>query len=187
MRRATDTSRERTAADSVCARAPSPRRPTAAPPLSCSCAERRGFWNGLQSVSAFGWSGSAALGGVLIERRGFEFVFFVTCGIQMLSWLVRGVVVMLVPRQEVSRGVPAAASESQRLARGAALESALLREELWHAEQTRGGTRGQGGSPGISSERFVWWAFVLLMAGQLWAYQAILQVRECGMFREVRT
>jgi hypothetical protein len=34
--------------------------------------ERRAAWNALESVTSFGWSGSAAFGGWLIHSFGFQ-------------------------------------------------------------------------------------------------------------------
>lgn len=34
--------------------------------------EHRATWNSLEAVTSFGWSGSAALGGWLIHRYGFQ-------------------------------------------------------------------------------------------------------------------
>lgn len=43
-----------------------------------------------ESVTSFGWSGSAALGGFLINAYGFQLTFFVTASMQvrmsMLAW-----------------------------------------------------------------------------------------------------
>lgn len=38
----------------------------------------RGRWNALDSVRAIGWSGSAALGGWLVDHYGYEISFFAT-------------------------------------------------------------------------------------------------------------
>eukprot|EP00937_MAST-01D_sp_MAST-1D-sp2_P001856 g1856.t1 len=57
----------------------------------------RGKVNSLESISQFGWSGSAIVGGVLLDRDGFQAVFFVTAAMQFISWAMlfslRGVVV----------------------------------------------------------------------------------------------
>lgn len=49
-----------------------PASPPPSPPLSVQ-----------ESVTQFGWSGSAALGGFLIEHYGFQLTFFVTASMQV--------------------------------------------------------------------------------------------------------
>ena len=43
----------------------------------------RARWNSLESVTAFGWSGSAALGGVLLHRYGYGATFSITATMQV--------------------------------------------------------------------------------------------------------
>ena len=45
--------------------------------------ENRAVWNSLESVTSFGWSGSAALGGWLIHRVGFHVTFLITATMQV--------------------------------------------------------------------------------------------------------
>ncbi|KAJ8601042.1 hypothetical protein CTAYLR_004486 [Chrysophaeum taylorii] len=45
----------------------------------------RARWNAAESVNFFSWSGSAILGGYMIERRGYGFTFIVTAALQALS------------------------------------------------------------------------------------------------------
>ena len=47
----------------------------------------RAKWAAADSVRAFSWSGSAALGGVLIEAYGYRVTFLVTAAVKFLSWL----------------------------------------------------------------------------------------------------
>lgn len=65
----------------------------------------RAMWNSLQSLAGFSWSGSAALGGQLISRYGFDMCFGVTAGIQCLALLIRLVVMQLVPRRQITRSM----------------------------------------------------------------------------------
>ena len=46
----------------------------------------RGKVNSLESISQFGWSGSAILGGVLLDKYDYQAVFFVTAAMQLCSW-----------------------------------------------------------------------------------------------------
>ncbi|KAJ1476465.1 hypothetical protein T484DRAFT_1965692 [Baffinella frigidus] len=39
----------------------------------------------MDSISRFGWSGSAAVGGVLIERFGYGGTFLMTSGMQIFA------------------------------------------------------------------------------------------------------
>ena len=45
----------------------------------------RGVWNALESLNAFGWSGSALLGGYLVDKWGYEATFVATASLQALS------------------------------------------------------------------------------------------------------
>jgi MFS family permease len=47
----------------------------------------RGKVNGLDSIRTFSWSGSAAVGGFLIERIGFRHTFLVTACIKAAAFL----------------------------------------------------------------------------------------------------
>jgi hypothetical protein len=44
-------------------------------------------WNSMETLQMFLWSGSAALGGVLVGYRGIVFNFYVTAGMQLLATL----------------------------------------------------------------------------------------------------
>lgn len=43
-------------------------------------------WNAVESIAAFGWSGSAVIGGLLVDNYGFGVSFGFTAFIQMLAW-----------------------------------------------------------------------------------------------------
>lgn len=47
----------------------------------------RGRWKSLESVATFGWCGSAALGGWLVDRFNYSFTFSITASIQAVSLL----------------------------------------------------------------------------------------------------
>ena len=50
----------------------------------------RGKWNAVDGVTRFGWSGSAVLGGYLVDRGGYALTFLITAGMQLLAaalWL----------------------------------------------------------------------------------------------------
>jgi len=48
----------------------------------------RGRWNALDSVTSFGWSGSAMAGGALLDQFGFGFTFLATAAMQALSLII---------------------------------------------------------------------------------------------------
>ena len=49
--------------------------------------EERGRWAALESLTMFGWSGSAAFGGWLVDRHGMRTTFAVTATLQALAAL----------------------------------------------------------------------------------------------------
>jgi len=61
----------------------------------------RARWNSLDSLTRFGWSGSAFLGGWLVDRGGYGFTFFITAGLSFtgaLPWLI---IAPLVPQEQL--------------------------------------------------------------------------------------
>ena len=58
--------------------------------------KRRAKWNGLESVNIFSWSGSAALGGVLIDTMGYRGTFLITAAMQGTSALLLSTITPLV-------------------------------------------------------------------------------------------
>lgn len=57
----------------------------------------------MDSITAFGWSGSALLGGFLVDRHGFAPVFLATAGLQLFGTLAfTGPLLFMIPRHEVS-------------------------------------------------------------------------------------
>ena len=43
--------------------------------------KQRGRWNSLENLTSFTWTGSAALGGVLVDRFGYRFTFLITAAL----------------------------------------------------------------------------------------------------------
>lgn len=61
---------------------------------------RRGFWKSLDSISSFGWSGSAFLGGMISKKNDYYKTFLYTailtsCGTPILLYLC-----FIVPKKE---------------------------------------------------------------------------------------
>ena len=68
---------------------------------------RRGRWSAADSITAFGWSGSALLGGVLLDEHGYGSTFYITAGMQAMGCLPLVGLLYLV--QDHSAAPPAAA------------------------------------------------------------------------------
>ena len=62
--------------------------------------EERGFWNALESITRVGWSGSAMVGGIIVNRFGFGWSFGLTASMQFLAWCFRWTLLPLVPKRE---------------------------------------------------------------------------------------
>lgn len=63
----------------------------------------RGKWNSVDSIAAFGWSGSAVIGGVLIDLYGFEMSFVCTAILQLVAWLpLIGLVPLVLNEDEIT-------------------------------------------------------------------------------------
>ena len=60
----------------------------------------RARWKSLESVAAFGWCGSAALGGWMADEYDYSRTFAVTAAIQTLGMASMGILLPLVPRAE---------------------------------------------------------------------------------------
>ncbi|KAL7577300.1 hypothetical protein ACA910_002041 [Epithemia clementina (nom. ined.)] len=70
---------------------------------------QRARWRALQSISEYGWSGAAALGGFLSDRNGgsYQQAFFVSCYVQLFALLVLSLLLFLVPQQPPTLVPPA--------------------------------------------------------------------------------
>merc|ERR1711924_303673 len=51
--------------------------------------KHRARWSALDSISSLGWSGSAMVGGILVDKFGYHVTFFVTAGMHLTSVLIR--------------------------------------------------------------------------------------------------
>ena len=79
--------------------------------------KHRGKWNGLDAIRGFGWSGSAYVGGLLVDGSGYGSSFALTaaiqfCGVSILCWLLpflrprSPAVVVAVAATTVTAGTP---------------------------------------------------------------------------------
>mmetsp|Transcript_17097 Transcript_17097/g.33353 ORF Transcript_17097/g.33353 Transcript_17097/m.33353 type:complete len:210 (+) Transcript_17097:132-761(+) len=57
----------------------------------------RGRWNSIDSITRFGWSGSALLGGFLADKFGYGFSFLVTALTQFCAASLWWLIIHLVP------------------------------------------------------------------------------------------
>lgn len=62
--------------------------------------ESRARWNSLDGVLIFGWSGSALLGGILVDKYGFDITFCITALMQGIGACFLVPLLFLVPRKE---------------------------------------------------------------------------------------
>ena len=62
--------------------------------------DQRARWLSLESVSQFGWCGSAAVGGWISDRYDYQHTFFITALIQTIGILILTLLLPLVPRKE---------------------------------------------------------------------------------------
>ncbi|CAJ1354629.1 unnamed protein product [Effrenium voratum] len=86
--------------------------------------DMRGRWNSIQSMQAFSWSGSAALGGYLVDLAGdYRFTFVVTAGIYSFAFLGYIPIALLWPKRQRSE---AARSPSVQNAPGTARPSEVV-------------------------------------------------------------
>jgi hypothetical protein len=60
----------------------------------------RARWKSLESVSAVGWAGSAALGGFLADKYNYAGTFLITAGIQAFATCIGIPLMCVVPRKE---------------------------------------------------------------------------------------
>lgn len=47
----------------------------------------RGTWNSLESVTIFSWTGSAAIGGIVVDQWGYRTCFLATAALYAISCL----------------------------------------------------------------------------------------------------
>lgn len=50
--------------------------------------DKRARWKSLESIASFGWCGSAALGGIISDSKGYGYTFVITVILQLLGTVV---------------------------------------------------------------------------------------------------
>jgi predicted MFS family arabinose efflux permease len=64
--------------------------------MDYTSSKSRAKWSSLESLTSFGWSGSAVVGGILADRVGYGYTFLITASMQFLSVLLLSLVLPLV-------------------------------------------------------------------------------------------
>jgi len=65
--------------------------------------DTRARWKSLESIAAFGWCGSAALGGILADKYSYSFTFLITAALQGTGTLMMALLIPVVPIQEAEK------------------------------------------------------------------------------------
>ena len=69
--------------------------------MDCVPSEMRARWKSLDSITAFGWCGSAFLGGFIADKAGYTSTFLVTAALQFVGGVVLQIpLLFMVPRFE---------------------------------------------------------------------------------------
>ncbi|GMH65988.1 hypothetical protein TL16_g12906 [Triparma laevis f. inornata] len=101
--------------------------------------KERARWKSLESVSQFGWCGSAVLGGLLADRFDYTFTFLITAIVQSVGTLMCVVLIPLVPRSEKSLAEDRKSEALARKSKGSrgSLSEPLLGGEDEEADSSR--------------------------------------------------
>ena len=67
----------------------------------------RATWKGLESISVFGWCGSAALGGVIADATDYPTTFLITAAVQGTGALMFALLYFIIPRDQDREKHPA--------------------------------------------------------------------------------
>jgi len=63
----------------------------------------RGKWNAVDSFTRFGWSGSAVIGGFVIDRYGYGCTFFLTAALQFVGYTILIPLIYMIPQEKESQ------------------------------------------------------------------------------------
>jgi MFS family permease len=74
--------------------------------MSSVPSDERSRWKSLESIAAFSWTGSAVLGGVMSDARGYAFAFAITSVVQLIGTWIIFPLDSLVPREEEDESPP---------------------------------------------------------------------------------
>jgi hypothetical protein len=132
--------------------------------MDCVPRQHRGKVNAIDSVRTFSWSGSAALGGLLIERYGFQTTFLITAAIKTAAFVPLVALLAYVPdglclpagcrhgrlrrRQQWQRAEAQAAAAAVAIGSGdGGHEDGLMQPLLPECNGCVGGVGSAGGGP----------------------------------------
>ena len=62
--------------------------------------DQRGRWSAIESISAMTWSGSAVIGGWLMDSHDYRYTFVITAWIYLVACMMRIPLLFLVPKKE---------------------------------------------------------------------------------------
>lgn len=68
--------------------------------MDCCPPSQRARWKSLESIMVFGWCGSAAIGGHIADKHGYDATFLITAGVQFTSCMMLSVLWPLVPAEK---------------------------------------------------------------------------------------
>ena len=117
----------------------------------------RSKWNALESLNLFSWSGSAALGGYLIDHIGYQHTFLVTAGLQLCAAMCLVPIAPLVQSERRGgRAARAAAAAVSAAAAGPTVPPLLAADAPTLRGQLNGSGSGtHGGCGGLSPSGLV--------------------------------
>jgi len=74
--------------------------------------DQRGRWNSIESISAMTWSGSAVIGGYLMDSHDYRYTFVITGWIYLVACCLRTPLLFLVPKREKFTDIPKVISQA---------------------------------------------------------------------------
>ena len=103
--------------------------------MDCIPKKSRAKWNSFESITRFTWSGSAALGGFLVQKFSYKFCFLITA---IIYTFATGIFSLLLAADVPQKNKNITRSESER-------EDALLRPGYGEYHQIDGDERNGSG------------------------------------------
>jgi MFS family permease len=97
---------------------------------------KRGLWKSLDSVSSFGWSGSAFLGGMISKKNDYSSTFYATalltlCGVPILLYLAK-----IVPKYEKIEKLETEDEVVKEEIKVDSLKASLLSQDSLHSKDS---------------------------------------------------
>ena len=82
--------------------------------MSSVPSDERSRWKSLESIAAFTWTGSAVVGGILSDARGYAFAFGITAVFQLIGTWILLPLDGMVPKEEPRQNEPLQQGELPR-------------------------------------------------------------------------